>query len=119
MAEATPRPWYVGTKGNVWAVRAMDVVAVCAPVASDRAVTNAALIVEAVNSHDAYRALLEAAEEAAARCSQCHGRGSFSPHCYRCDDSTWDHDDCPPDVVCGKCAALRAAIAAVKGEGNG
>lgn len=59
-------------------------------------------------SHDA---LVTALREEVGRCPRCHGRGVYSPHCFKCEDSTFDHDDCPPDETCGRCAEARAALA--------
>jgi hypothetical protein len=46
-------------------------------------------------------------------CTRCHGRGTYSPHCFRCDDSGDDHE-CPDERPC-KCepvADKRATLAA-------
>lgn len=44
------------------------------------------------------------AEERAkmAQCRSCFGRGMLDPTCYRCGDSTDDHE-CPPKVTCQVC----------------
>lgn len=56
------------------------------------------------------RAIREAAEAAVKSCPMCHGTGTWHPHCYKCDDSTLDHADCPEPRSCTWCAALRAAL---------
>lgn len=38
----------------------------------------------------------------AVQCRSCFGRGMRDPTCFRCDDSTEDHE-CPPEVTCGAC----------------
>lgn len=48
--------------------------------------------------------LVTTAEERAkvAQCRSCFGRGMRYPTCFRCNDSTDDHE-CPPEVTCGSC----------------
>lgn len=35
-----------------------------------------------------------------AACQTCHGTNRYTPHCYKCDDSGEDHDDCPGEEPC-------------------
>lgn len=66
----------------------------------------ATLVIEQQDrQHTAYRnraettiAMLTAALHKA--CAICHGTRKYHPHCYKCDDSGWDHDDCPEQEAC-------------------
>lgn len=49
---------------------------------------------------EAARALLRTPE--GGRCQRCNGSGRYSPACYRCDDSTDDHE-CPSSRECEPC----------------
>lgn len=53
---------------------------------------------------------VEALREVADNCPRCHGRGRFYPECWKCRDSTHDHDDCPPERDCEVCAPTRATL---------
>lgn len=54
--------------------------------------------------------LVEALTAALKRC-KCHGTGRYYPHCYKCDDSGEDHNDCPEERDCETCAPARDALA--------
>jgi chromosome segregation ATPase len=55
-----------------------------------------------------------ALDEATKECRSCHGTGDYYPHCDKCDDSTWDHVDCPPKQTCEQCARIRAIARGAK-----
>ena len=58
MTHATPRPWHLGMAGNV--IGNGEIVAVCQSYHCDEWEANAALIVQAVNTHDRAKAAIKA-----------------------------------------------------------
>lgn len=81
-----------------------------------------ALQAQFVELRQAGRALLRTPE--GGRCRRCDGSGRYHPPCYRCDDSTDDHE-CPPSRDCETCKgkglvaeALAFASLAIPQEGR-
>lgn len=46
---------------------------------------------------------------------KCEGTGRYTPRCYRCDDSTDDHE-CPDEVECTRRSCLQARAILAKHE---